>query len=283
MNATTATPTKTKPIPVKPAAKPKAKPVKKAEGFALDLMALDDREKTANILIYGEAGVGKTTFASTAPRPILWLEAEGGTNSIGDTTGIDIARMSGLESYREALRYLQSPQGAQYKTVVIDSISETQAAVLAEIMREVSATDAGRDEFAPLFSEWGKLTGVMRAILRSYRDLDANVVFTALVREDTDDLTGKVKVGPRLSPALASDVPGFMDAVIYLAASTPKKGEVGAKGVEADEDGVTIVRNGLLKPTGKYTAKVRAPKGTEVPDFLTDPEFDAVAELMALN
>ncbi len=190
--------------------------------------------------------------------------------------------MSGLESYREALRYLQSPAGKQYKTVVIDSITETQAAILADIMREVHAQDDGRDEFAPQFSEWGKLTGVMRSVLRSYRDLETNVVFTALIREDEDELSGRVKVRPRLTPALSEEVPGFMDAVIYLGVSTPKKGEVGPEGIEANEEGVTVVRNGLLRPTGMYAAKVRSPLGEEVPDFITDPTFDDIAALMVL-
>lgn len=247
----------------------------------LDIRKLGERDKFANILIYGEAGVGKTTFAATAPRPILWLEAEGGTNSIADPEDIDIAPVASLEDYREGLRYLHANPDA-YKTVVIDSLSETQATILAEIMTKTKQEDPTRDEFQPLFAEWGKLTGIMRTIIRAYRDVPANVIFTALTREDKDDLTGKVRVRPRLSPAIAEETPGFMDAVMYLATSTPRKGEMGAEGVEADEEGITIVRNALLAPTGKYAAKLRAPKGANVPEFLTDPSFDDIAKLMGL-
>lgn len=247
-----------------------------ATPFKLDIQKLGERSKTANILVYGEAGVGKTTFAATAPRSILWLEAEGGTNSIGDTKGIDVVTMDGLESYREVLKYAQANPDA-YETFVIDSISEVQAAILSEIMRGVAADDFTRDEFAPQFGEWGKLTGVMRAILRSYRDLPANVIFTALTREDKDELTGKSKVKPRLSPALAEEIPAFMDAVLYMGTSTEKLGE--------DADAETVVTyKGLLKPTGKYVAKLRTPNGVEnVPTSIDDPTFDAVAALMGLG
>jgi phage nucleotide-binding protein len=242
--------------------------------------SLETRKKHSNILVYGESGVGKTTFAATAPRPILWLEAEGGTHSIGDPVGIDIARVSSLADYREALKYLQANED-KYESVVIDSITETQAAMLKEIMRAVKAADMSRDEFQPLFAEWGKVTGVLREIARAYRDLPMNTVFTALTREDKDELTGKVRIRPRLSPALAEELPAFMDAVVYLYTATPKKGETTSEGVDGDEDGLTIVRNGLLAPTGKYTAKLRAPLGTNPPEYLTDPTFDAIHALMS--
>lgn len=245
----------------------------------LNITALDDRNQYANILIYGETGVGKTVFASTAPRPILWLEAEGGTASIGDKAGIDIARVSGLDSYREALIVLQENPD-KWKTVVIDSFTETQAAILKDIMRKVVDADESRDEFSPLFSEWGRLTGIMREIARAFRDLPMHVVITALQREDKDEYTGRTKVRPRLSPTLAEEVPAFMDAVLYLYSATTKKGEADADGVEADEDGITVVRNALLKPTGKYMAKCRVPVGKQAPDYIPDPTFDKVAELL---
>ena len=245
----------------------------------LNIEKLVDRPAALKVLIYGDPGVGKTVFASTAPRPILWLESEGGTQSIGDKKDIDIARVTGLGDYREALTYLVNNPD-KYQTVVIDSLSETQAHVLKDIMRTVVSLDPKRDEFAPQFGEWGKLTGVMREIVRAYRDLPMNVIFTALTREDKDDLTGRTRIRPKLSPSLADDVPAFVDACIYLYTATSKSGEVAKDGAQPDEEGLTIVRNGLLKPTGKYVAKLRAPKGSNPPDFLPDPTFDAISKLV---
>ena len=253
----------------------------KKEVAVLKVEALDERTPYANILVYGETGTGKTVFASTAPRPILWLESEGGTSSIGDKAGIDIARVAGLDTYREALVYLEK-NDAKYKTVVIDSFTETLAAVLKEIMRAVKTLDPTRDEFAPYFEEWQRLTGVMREIARAFRDLPMHVVITALEREDKDDLTGRSKVRPRMTPALADELPGFMDAVVYLYAATEQKGEVDEGGVAESEEGLTVVRNGLIKPTGKYVAKARIPEGDPTPDFIADPTFNKVAELLGI-
>jgi hypothetical protein len=253
----------------------------------LNIEKLEERDQHAKVLVYGEPGVGKTVFASTAPRPILWLESEGGTVSIGEKAGIDIARVTGLDTYREALTYLQANPDT-YKTVVLDSFTETQAAVLKEIMKAVHASDPGRDEFSPQYSEWGRLVGVMREIARGFRDLPMHVVITALVREDKDDMTGQLKVRPRLSPALADELPGFMDAVGYMYTATKKRGEIDAEGIaqstdddDAEED--VVVRNMLLVPTGKYTAKVRAPKGTTPPQVLHYPEFADILDVLKID
>lgn len=241
--------------------------------FRLNIEKLAERDKLIKILVYGESGVGKTVFAASAPRPILWIESEGGTNSISDPEGIDIVRVESLETYREALRFLRSDEGKKYKTVVLDSFTETQAAVLKEIMVAVAERDDNRDEFTPQFQEYQRLVGVMREIVRGFRDLPMHVVITALTREDKDDMTGRVTVRPRLSPAVANEIPGFMDVVGYMYMSTDKSGE-------ADDEPVEPHRNMLLIGTGKYIAKVRAPKGVDVPSHLTDSEFEDIAQIV---
>lgn len=244
--------------------------------FTLDIEKLSERPKYAKMLVYGESGTGKTVFSSSAPRPILWLESEGGTNSIADPEGIDIVRVTGLDTYREALLYLKSPEGAKYKTVVLDSFTETQAGILKEIMKSVADTDTSRDEFTPQFQDYQRLVGVMREIVRGFRDLPMHVVVTALTREDKDELTGKVKVSPRLSPAIASEIPGFMDVVGYMYMTTETHGE-------ATDAEVETHRNFLLVPTGKYLAKIRAPEGTEVPSHLREAKFEDVATIVLGN
>lgn len=245
----------------------------------LQIEKLEEREQYANVLVYGESGVGKTTFASTAPRPILWLESEGGTASIGSKEGIDVAKVQGLETYREALYHLVNNPG-DYKTVVLDSFTETQAGILKEIMKAAVQADSSRDEFSPLFSEWGRLTGVMREIARGFRDLPMHTVITALQREDTDELTGRVKVRPRLSPALADELPGFMDAVGYLYA---KGNIVDAKALKEEGEAPEVERVMLLRPTVKHVAKLRAPKGSNPPDYLVNAEFEDVAALLGVK
>ena len=242
-----------------------------------NVQALTSRPKHAKILVYGDAGVGKTTFAASAPRPILWLDSEGGTHSIGDQTDIDHVSVTGIDTFRQALSYLQ--QHTEYKTVVIDSLTEAQGLVLREIMKTVVAQSPQRDEFTPQFQEWGRVTGIMREITRAYRDHPTHLVVTALAREDTDNLTGRVRVRPRLSPTIADELPGYMDIAAYLYTRNAAGGEVGAE----DDETSASIRVALLQPTEKYAAKIRAPQDTPAPSYVTNPTFSDLTDLLFRN
>jgi len=69
------------------------------------------------MIIYGVAGVGKTTFAASAPSPIF-LCAEDGTNNL------DVARIRGIQDWEEIKEFLLElhTEKHSYKTLVIDSI-----------------------------------------------------------------------------------------------------------------------------------------------------------------
>ncbi|MDB4997092.1 MAG: hypothetical protein JWM74_4524, partial [Myxococcaceae bacterium] len=70
------------------------------------------------VLIYGAEGIGKSTFASGAPKPI-WLGADRGTNHL------DIARLPQPRDFDEvidAVRMLRT-EAHEYETLVIDPIN----------------------------------------------------------------------------------------------------------------------------------------------------------------
>lgn len=79
------------------------------------------RGKTLNapkVMIYGLAGVGKSTLASKFSKPIF-LDFEGGVDYLG------VDRTPTLQTYEEAMNYLVALKSAQertYDTIVIDSV-----------------------------------------------------------------------------------------------------------------------------------------------------------------
>ncbi len=68
---------------------------------------------------------------------------------------------------------------------------------------------------AATLPDYGSNTNQMRKLVRAFRDLPMNVIFTALEREAKDDVTGEMFLRPALTEKLAEDVLGYVDIVGY--------------------------------------------------------------------
>ena len=73
-------------------------------------------------VIYGKSTSGKTTLASTFPKPMLYLQiGDDGSNSISDVEGVKAIRIKDLGQLREILLELRLDR--KYKTVLVDTFS----------------------------------------------------------------------------------------------------------------------------------------------------------------
>lgn len=88
------------------------------------------------ILIYGTDGVGKTTFAAQAPKPIF-LGVENGSDAF------DVARFPKLSSISEAITAVREliDQAHEFKTLVIDSVDWLETLLHKEICKKYSVTN----------------------------------------------------------------------------------------------------------------------------------------------
>jgi len=81
-------------------------------------------------LVYGKAGVGKTTLCATAPTPIIF-SAEAGLLSLG-AHDIPVALIKTIDDLEDAYRWAtESHEASQFETVCLDSISEIAEVVLS--------------------------------------------------------------------------------------------------------------------------------------------------------
>lgn len=89
-------------------------------------------DKPSRILIYGPAGIGKTTLASEFPAAVF-LQIEDGTPS-----GLELSSFGKLSSYESVIEALTAlyTEDHDKKTVVIDSVTELQKLVFAETCRQ---------------------------------------------------------------------------------------------------------------------------------------------------
>ena len=75
------------------------------------------KQKPPRLVVYGGAGIGKTTFGSTMPKPIFILTEDGmGT--------IEAPQFPLCKSFEDAMGYLKDliEEDHDYKTVVVDSL-----------------------------------------------------------------------------------------------------------------------------------------------------------------
>lgn len=97
------------------------------------------------VLCYGAEGVGKSTFAAGAPRPI-WLGAEGGTGHL------DVDRLPEPKTWADLLSSLSDVRREehQYRTLVVDPLGWLEPLCWAQVTGGKCGIDEGKD------FGWGK-------------------------------------------------------------------------------------------------------------------------------
>jgi hypothetical protein len=91
------------------------------------------------ILLYGIDGVGKSTFASKAPKPYFIDPEEGSLQ-------LDVARMTGIETSTEVKEKIKSltADAKGYKTLVVDTYDFLQDLVAKEICQKSGASSLAK-------------------------------------------------------------------------------------------------------------------------------------------
>ena len=138
------------------------------------------------VLVYGAAGVGKTTLCATLPSPII-LSAEAGLLSLRHLE-VPVIEVSTLEDVEAAYSYLLSPEAEAYQWVCLDSISEIAEVVLS---RERKATKDPRQAY-------GALAEHMFDLLRAFRDLPRNIYMSSKMEKTKDEVSGAMLYSPSL-------------------------------------------------------------------------------------
>lgn len=181
-----------------------------------------DLQLNVNMLIYGEAGVGKTWLAGSADavpemRNVMYIDAESGASTLKQSwPKVKLVSTTKWDDYDRLYNALLA--GAHdYRTVVLDSLSEIIEHCKEAIMEEMVAKpqNADRDEDLLGIQEWGKVLTRMLRLVRRFRDLPMNVIFIAHA-EPTKDKMGKIKWMPLVNGKFQMKLPQIPDVVLYM-------------------------------------------------------------------
>lgn len=205
------------------------------------------------MLLYGQGGVGKTTFTSTAPNPIL-ADCENGSKYFG-LRGIkmDVATIDSWEDIQEFYKYVKD---SKYDTIVVDPIGELMEKLKIHIINSKQKKWVQYDGSLTM-AGWGEMKERMRMFIKTIKTLNKHMILVAHVEEKEDEgkIIKKPKIMTKMSEELVAlvDVVGFMEMVKH-----------------AQENGDVDKRIIRVQPSDKYESKDRTGQlgGIIEPDFM---------------
>ncbi len=190
------------------------------------------RAEGVKLLVYGQAGAGKTSLIKTLPAPVV-LSAEGGLLSIQDAD-LPYIEISDMATLREAYSWLaQSAEAREFQSVALDSISEIAEVVLNA---EKKATKDPRQAY-------GAMQEQMADIIRAFRDLPGRHVYMSAKLEKTQDEMGRVLYAPSMpGNKTGQQLPYFFDEVLALRVEKDGEGNT-QRALMCDSDGLWLAKD----------------------------------------
>jgi len=191
------------------------------------------------IMIYGSEGIGKSTFAASAPKPIF-IQTEDGLSEI------DTSRLPLCASFDEVMRHLSAVRDEEhdYATVVIDSLDWLERLIWDRVcadygVKSIEKADGGYGKgYVHALAYWQQVIKVLKEI-RTRRNMAIILVAHAKVERFEDpEHPAYDRYTPRLHKAANSLVCGWVDAILFATrrmrvdSATSKAAPVGADGGE---------------------------------------------------
>lgn len=165
------------------------------------------------MLVYGNGGVGKTTFASTAPKPLL-VDCENGSKYFG-LRGIKMD-VANVNTWSDMEGLFDIAKSGEYETIILDPIGE----LMEKLMRFMVLKGEKKlvqSDGSPSMAGWGWLKKTMRSTIKVLRDSGVHLIITAHVDEKPDEekLVKRPMIMTKLSDEIVNmvDIVGFMQVV----------------------------------------------------------------------
>jgi phage nucleotide-binding protein len=195
--------------------------------MAISLKRTRDLAKSGvKLLVYGQAGAGKTSLIRTLPTPLV-LSAEAGLLSIQDA---DLAyiEIKTIDDLREAYSYIMSDEGAGFESIALDSISEIAEVILNA---EKKATKDPRQAY-------GAMQEQVSDLIRAFRDIPGKHVYMSAKLEKSTDEMGRILYAPSMpGNKTGQQLPYFFDEVLALRVERDAEGNV-QRALMCDSDGL---------------------------------------------
>jgi phage nucleotide-binding protein len=185
------------------------------------------------LLVYGQAGAGKTSLIKTLPHPVV-LSAEGGLLSLQDAD-LPYLEITSMEDLHEAYAWVLE---SEYKSVALDSISE-----IAEVCLNTEKKLKVNGKLVDPRQAYGAMQEQMADIIRAFRDLPGRHVLMTAKLEKTQDEMGRVLYSPSMpGNKTGQALPYFFDEVLALRVEKDAEGNT-QRALMCDSDGLWLAKD----------------------------------------
>jgi len=175
--------------------------------MAIKLTTTKKAATCVKMLVFGQAGAGKTTLCATAPKPLI-ISAESGLLALQEHD-IPVIEVHSLDDLAEAYLFVTTDKkGKAFETICLDSITDIAEVALSELKKSCGADPR---------KAYGELSDKIGDAIRSFRDLpNQNVYFTAKVKTTTDNIGMAKNVPSMPGNQLLLNLPYWFDLVLAM-------------------------------------------------------------------
>ena len=194
--------------------------------MAFDIKSIRKNEAISapRLMLYGVEGIGKSTFAAGAPKPIFILTEDG----LGSLKCDHFPLATSCDDVLEAIGTLYSEKHG-FQTVVIDSLDWLEAIIWREIEEKYDAKDLAYGKGAIIASDrWREILEGLNA-LRNDRSMAVILLaHTTIKRFDSPEVEPYDRYQPKLQERSSAVIREWADAVLFANYKTiVKKDDVG--------------------------------------------------------
>lgn len=305
-----------------PAAKARAyKPRPSEDADLFDrIESVGDYTTGIKALVYGRGKTGKSRFAASFRKPVLFIASEDGTKSVVGIPGVDIVRVRSGDEFTRMVRYvagggkskwavdgnnlrkLETRTGAKYVTVAVDTAGGIQDLILKDILclDKVPLSkfrQAGKGETWGIADQgtWGTIGTQFKERFKELMELAERVNLDVVViahernfkRDDDKSESLVPTVGAALTPNAASWLNGEVD---YICQTYIREEEVEkdmSDMVEGAENVKELVKTGKMEfclrvgPHNLFMTGFRQEFGSPtLPDSIVNPTYEKMVQLI---
>ena len=191
------------------------------------------------IMIYGSEGIGKSTFAAAAPKPVF-VQTEDGLSEI------DCAKFPVAATFDEAMRQLCALRDEEhdFKTVVVDSLDWLERLIWDRVCQDygvkcIEKADGGYGKgYTHALTYWRQVVNLLGEIRAKRKMAIVLLAHAKVERFEDPEHPAYDRYTPRLHKAACSLVCEWVDAVLFATkrmrvdSDTGRAAPVGADGGE---------------------------------------------------